>query len=124
MNWRVVGAKDFDLDGNRDLLFYNQSSGRLVIWYLDEQRTRLRGAFTSPAQVVNNNWTVVALGDYGPGPGGVDNAIDLVWRNVDSGRLVIWFMNSDPLGAARTSGAFVVAGGGGCTSIERVIGPR
>lgn len=125
-NWSVAGARDFDLDGNRDLLFFNQTSGRLVIWYLDERRTRMRGAFTNPAQVANNNWRVVATGDFGPGPGGVANAIDLVWRNVDSGRTVFWFMDANPLGAVRTSGAFYVASGLGCgiLSGSMVVGPR
>lgn len=122
--WRVAGARDFDLDGNRDLLFYNQSSGRLVVWYLDERRTRLRGTFTDPAQVAHNNWRVVATGDFGPGPGGAPNTTDLVWRNADSGRLVMWFMSADPQTPSRTAGAFTVPDSPGNRAGSTVVGPR
>lgn len=102
-NWTVVAALDLDLDGNRDMLWYNTSSGRIVRWLMDAQVQRTSGQFTNPAQAGDANWRVLAGGDYGVGPGGVPNTQDLVWRNSTSGRFVIWFMDTD---GNRASGRF------------------
>ncbi len=102
-NWEVVAALDLDLDGNTDLLWYNTTSGRIVRWLMDAQVHRLVGEFTNPMQAGNNNWKVLAGGDYGPGPGGLPGARDLVWRNASSGNYVIWHMDTR---GNRTSGRF------------------
>jgi hypothetical protein len=106
-NWNATGTGDFNADGFRDILWYNQTTGKLVIWYMNASLVRITGGFTDPPSVGNNNWKVVAVGDYGKGPGGalpaVWNATDIVWQNDDSFRIVVWYM--DKLGR-RTSGTF------------------
>jgi hypothetical protein len=92
-NWRVVAALDYDGDGNRDLLWYNDTSGKIVLWYMDASVVRITGAFTNPSGAGNNNWKVVAGGDFGPESGGTPFANDIVWRNDTSGRLVVWQMD-------------------------------
>ncbi len=119
-NWGLAGGADFNGDGFRDILWYNQTSGNLVIWYLDANLVRITGAFTSPSSVGNNNWSVVSVGDYGKGtgPGALWNTPDIVWQNASSKKLVVWHMD---LAGQRTSGTF--------TSPDNlnnltVIGPR
>ena len=51
-----------------------------------------------------NNWKVLAAGDYGVGPNGRPGTYDLVWRNADSGRFVVWNMDTH---GVRTAGRFV-----------------
>src|SRR6185436_2605607 len=68
-NWDVAAAADFNGDGNRDLLWYNQTTGKLVLWYMNAAVQRITGLFTTPDSVGNNNWRVVAVGDFGKGPG-------------------------------------------------------
>jgi hypothetical protein len=104
-NWAVVAAHDYDGDTNPDLLWYNATSGKAVLWLLDANLVRTTGRFTSPAQAGDSNWKVAASADFGPGagPGGVLGAPDLVWRNETSGKFVIWFMDR---AGVRTSGAF------------------
>lgn len=102
-NWQVVAARDYDDDNNTDLLWYNTSSGRLVIWYLDADAVRTAGAFTTPMSAGNANWKVVASADYGRGPGGTWRTPDILWRNATSGKLVVWHMD---WGGARTAGLF------------------
>ncbi len=101
-NWEVVGALDYDADGNTDLLWYNPVSGKIVFWYLDYNAVRLTGIFANPANAGNNNWKVLAAGDFGTG-GGPPGSKDLVWRNADSGRFVVWYMDN---AANRLAGVF------------------
>jgi hypothetical protein len=101
-NWEVVGALDYNSDGNTDLLWYNPFSGKIVFWYLDFNLVRTTGFFANPANAGNNNWKVLAAGDYGTG-GGQAGTKDLVWRNADSGRFVVWYMDN---AGNRLSGVF------------------
>ncbi len=93
-NWEVVGALDTNVDGNTDLLWYNFSSGKIVFWHMDYDVVRTIGFFANPANAGNNNWKVLAAGDYGTTGGGPLGTKDLVWRNADSGRFVVWYMDT------------------------------
>src|SRR4029079_15223109 len=118
-NWEIAGAADFNRDGNLDLLWYNQTSGRLVLWTMDASMTRTASGFTVPANVADNNWRVVAVGDYGKGAGGMHNTQDIVWQNDTSKKIVVWHMD---LAAHKTGGVFtspdLILGG------IKVLGPR
>jgi hypothetical protein len=103
LNWKVVAARDWNGDWMPDLLFYNETSGRTVQWLLDPSLVRVSSRFTNPMGPDSNAWRAAAAGDYGIGPGGVVNSNDIVWRNAQSGRLVVWYM--DYVGN-RTAGAF------------------
>lgn len=103
LNWRVVGARDFNGDLRPDLLWYNNVSGKLVLWFMDAGVNRIAGQFVNPDAAGDANWKVVATGDYGVGPGGINYTNDIVWRNDVSGKLVVWYMDK---AGNRTSGSF------------------
>lgn len=92
LNWRIVAALDFDHDGFRDLLWYNGTSGKAVLWLLDGALARRAGFFTTPASAGDANWEIVAAGDFGAAAVGAPAlcSSDLLWRNRDSGKLVVW----------------------------------
>ncbi len=102
-NWEVVGALDYNADGNTDLLWYNPNSGKIVFWFLDYNASRTAGQFANPANAGDNNWKVLAAGDFGVGAGGLTGTRDLVWRNETSGRFVVWYMD---WAGNRTAGVF------------------
>lgn len=106
-NWRVIAALDFNGDLRPDLLWYNLTSGRIVLWFMDANVMRTMGIFAAPPSAGDANWKVLVGGDYGLGPmqNGVPvpNSNDIVWRNETSGRFVVWHMN---LAGMRTGGAF------------------
>ncbi len=102
-NWQVVGAVDLNGDGAVDLLWYNVSTGKIVYWWMDAAVQRITGTFTNPPNAGDANWKVLATGDYGAGPGGIQDTADLVWRNETSGKYVVWHLD---LAGNRTAGTF------------------
>ncbi len=102
-NWEIVAALDWNGDHNTDFLWYNSTSGKIVLWFMDAAVHRLTGQFTVPPNAGDNNWNVVAAGDYGIGPGGLPGTKDIVWRNATSGNIVVWRMDR---AGNRTSGGF------------------
>jgi len=103
-NWSPVGVGDFDNDGDGDLLWYNQTSGRLVVWHLDANQVRVTGGFTDPASVGSNIWRAVAVGDFGRGdPSAPHGTPDILWQNDVSKKLVVWHLD---FAAHRVVGGF------------------
>jgi hypothetical protein len=104
-NWFMVGIGDFwsvgspgAQDGKNDILWRHNFSGKNVLWYMDGV-TRTAGVFTSPDQLPDTNWRMVAVGDYST-PN--DARPDIVFRHQISGNNVVWYM----IGATRTGGVF------------------
>ncbi len=121
-NWTLAAAADVNGDGWNDFVWHNADSGNVVLWLLDGNLQRLAGQFTNPASAGSPNWKVVAVGDYGSGPGGVLGSADLVWRNDSSGRLVVWHLDQQ---GNRTAGMFVTpAAPEGDPLAYTVAGPR
>jgi hypothetical protein len=119
-NWEVAAAADFNGDGARDLLWYNQTSGKIVLWFMNSFVVRITGQFTNPSTVGNNNWRVLAVGDYGKGAGGLWDTNDILWQNDTSKRVVVWYMDQ---AGNRTSGTFTIPDTiVGATGI--LVGPR
>jgi hypothetical protein len=136
-NWEIVAALDYGndvagagggRDGNTDFLWYNSSSGKIVLWYMNSVVQRFSGHFTLPAQAGANNWKVLAGGDYGIGPDGPDaappvaQANDIVWRNATSGKYVVWLMD---FAGNRTGGVFTAPDGPSPNpTYWTIVGPR
>ncbi len=121
-NWEIVGAQDWNGDGDTDFLWYNPSSGKIVLWFMDGALARLSGQFTEPPNAGASNWKVLAMGDYGVGAGGEAGSIDLVWRNATSGRFVAWYMDH---AGRRTTGTFTSPDAPGPDPTAwTIVGPR
>jgi len=120
-NWAVVIAADLDRDGNTDLLWYNSTSGKIVRWLLDANLVRLSGGFTTPANAGNNNWKVVAAGEYKRVPGSGADGVDIVWRNETSGKLVTWMMDAS---STKVVGGFTTPDTPNPALGWTVVGPR
>jgi hypothetical protein len=110
--WALGGAADLDADGYADLLWRHQTSGELRVWLMRRNR-RLAEAQTVPSAVANLDWQVAALADYSG-----DEDIDVVWRNVFSGAIVVWTMD----GLTRISGDYTTPAT--APTSWRIAGPR
>jgi hypothetical protein len=86
-NWKIVGAGDFNSDHKTDLVWQNQSTGHLSVWFMDGTRL-IEGVWVSPNQVVNTSWKIRGVADVND-----DGKPDLIWQNTANGGLSVWFMN-------------------------------
>lgn len=83
--WKVSGIGDFDGDGTIDLLLRDVTIGNTAFVSIrNQQRTPIVShAFTG----IFTDWVVEGVGDFDG-----DRKADLLWRNTDTGKLVMWRM--------------------------------
>jgi hypothetical protein len=85
-DWNVVGAADFNGDGNSDLVWQHQGDNLVEIQYLN-------GTTPIGGGLITNNpfgpgWDVVGTGDFNG-----DGHTDLVWQHEGDGLTEIQFLN-------------------------------
>jgi hypothetical protein len=80
--WLLMGAGDFNGDGQNDLLWYNVTSGAVIVWSLNG--TLFTGNYYL-ANAVNTDWVLRAVGEfYG------NNTPDIVWQHLKTGQMYLW----------------------------------
>jgi ELWxxDGT repeat protein len=94
--WTIVGTNDFNADGRSDLLWRHATEGQNVVWFMNGPNL-VSGTFTTPAALPDVRWKIVGTGDFD-----IDGKPDILWRHLESGQNVLWYMN----GTVLTSGTF------------------
>lgn len=91
-NWSVVGQSDFNGDSTTDVLWYDNSSGNISIWFMNGAQL---GSVASASAVGNapTNWTVLGADDFNN-----DGIADILWGD-NSGNLAIWLMSGTQPGS-------------------------
>jgi hypothetical protein len=83
--WSIVGQRDFNGDGNADILWHD-TSGNLAIWEMNG--TTLLNPSATGLGAVPTAWSVAGTGDFNG-----DGYADILWRNTSTGDMAIWEMN-------------------------------
>jgi hypothetical protein len=87
LNWKIIGAGDFNGDGKPDLFWRHQQTGLMTVWYMDG--LSFAGAGLLDLNTVSDlNWQIGAIGDIND-----DGKPDLVWQNRATGRFSVWIMD-------------------------------
>lgn len=84
--WKIAGAGDLNFDGKADIIWQNHSTGNLGAWLLDGA-TVLGQSHLSIPRVPDLNWKVRGVGDTNG-----DGYADLIWQNIGTGGLAVWYM--------------------------------
>ncbi len=81
--WDFVAAADINRDGQRDLIWRNKATGRVLVWYMRN------GVIESSGELgtAGLDWTLVAIADFNG-----DQSPDLLWRRTN-GDVLVWLMN-------------------------------
>jgi peptidyl-Asp metalloendopeptidase len=95
--WQVRALADFDANGTADILWQNQSTGQLYVWFMNGT-TQSSGTFLTPSAVANTAWKIVQADDVN-----ADGKPDILWQNQSTGQLYVWLMN----GTTQASGSFL-----------------
>lgn len=85
VGWRSVGLGDFSGDGRLDVLFRDDATGRLQVWFMNG--TTILGSANLPYST-DLNWQVTAVSDFSG-----DGKPDLLFNHAVTGANVIWVMN-------------------------------
>lgn len=92
--WIVQGSGDFDGDGIGDIL-WRHVNGDVQLWLLNPNRAtvmkgRLSAVLPNGTAVSTAGWQVQGTGDFNG-----DAKTDIVWRNLSTNVVQIWFMNGN-----------------------------
>lgn len=86
--WVPMAAADFNFDGKPDLIWRNSASGRVIVWFMDgatRTGTAPIWAATNPGE---SAWRPMGTGDFN-----ADGHADIVWRNAETGQVIVWLMS-------------------------------
>jgi hypothetical protein len=89
-DYTVVGVGDFNADGWPDILWHHRTSGNGVAWFMEGSRFTGRVGWIQGVQ--DPQATAVAVGDFN-----LDNASDVLWRNIRTGQNYMGFMTGTNL---------------------------
>lgn len=83
--WTIVAAGDFTLDGQPDLLWFNEQSGKVTVWEMDgtDFVQAIDLDMTDPA-----DWYLGGVGDFDG-----DEDLDIYWRHRVEGWNSLWYMD-------------------------------
>lgn len=86
IEWKIVGVVDFLGDGASDLVWQNNRTGDVVIWYMDG--ASWTGYWDYLAQGIITDWKIAGTTDLD-----YDGISDLIWQNSKTGDSVVWYMD-------------------------------
>jgi hypothetical protein len=109
-NWKVVGAGDFNGDGQTDLVWQHQD-GTIAVWFMNGTRL-IEGKLTVPPNS-GPDWRVAGVADYDR-----DGKPDLLFQHLH-GASAVWFMDEVKL----TRAAFTEPNNSGDPT-WKIVGPK
>jgi hypothetical protein len=86
IGWHVVAAADFNGDGIPDLVWQNDTTRQVTIWYMGGSGGNVFQSYNIVTNGVQG-WHIAAVGDFN-----ADGVPDLVWQNDTTRQVTVWYM--------------------------------
>jgi hypothetical protein len=92
-------GNDFDGDRNGDIVWHNEATGEIQIWFMRGNARIGRANITDGASTarIGPPWSIAASNDFNG-----DGLADLLWYNASTGETQVWFMDGSRLSSRAT----------------------
>jgi len=80
-----IARPGFGKDGKPDLIWYNQQTGEILVWFVDGFHVYDRGVVDLTQDTA---WTLIAAADFD-----ADGNPDLIFQNRTTGQMAVWYLN-------------------------------
>jgi hypothetical protein len=84
-SWKMVGSDDMDADGTLDVVWHNQNTGAIVVWFMKPGQTWSDDARWIGTSDQSAKWAIRAVTDVNG-----DDVPDLVWQSGATGTVGAW----------------------------------
>ena len=85
--WTVAGTADFNGDGQPDLMWQNDSTHQIAVWYMGGAQGNIYQSWAWLSAGNMTGWTVVGAVDLN-----ADGRPDLIWQNNSTQQVAVWYM--------------------------------
>jgi FG-GAP-like repeat len=96
---------DFNRDGHPDLIWQNDSTSRVMLWYMGGNGGAALQSLNWISQAGEPGWRVAAVADFNG-----DGVPEIIWENINTYQVILWYMGGSG-GAVLQSASWISSGG-------------
>jgi hypothetical protein len=96
---------DFNRDGHPDLVWQNNSTGEVTVWYMGGSGGAAMQSWDWISEGGEPGWRVAAIADFNG-----DGVPDIVWENTTTSQVMVWYMGGSG-GTTLQSTSWISEGG-------------
>jgi hypothetical protein len=84
LSWKIEGIGDFDGGGKRDIVWYNASLGKVIIWLMSGFTVKGYREFSAPVSNTGE-WELFGVADFDH-----TGLADILWQDIYTGKVYMW----------------------------------